>query len=547
MTRRNPPRTAPADGPPKELERSPEARTYSVEQLLHLVRDGKVRIPRFQRGLKWTVDDARDLLDSIYRGYPIGTLLLWQRPGQTDQLEYGTVKIEAPEMTDALWVVDGQQRVTSLVRVLLGQGLGREDFALYFDTANQRFFAPKRNTDIPGTAIPLTEAADSERLLEWLFAHPHADRRRVIYLGKRIREYQMPAYLVTTAEEDAVREIYRRTNSTGKQMKPADVFDAIHGARGEAAPADLRGVSDSLAGLGFGRIDDDLLYRMMLATRGTDVRKRSVPELGDGEAQALISGIERVARSVIAFLRRDAGIPHVDFVPYRLPLIPLARFFHLHPEPSPRSRELLSRWLWRGAVTGLHDGDALLTTPKVLKLIAGDEAASVQGLLSMVWKSGAWDPSIYDFSIATARGKVMTLALYALGPRHLQTGAPLDIQPHRPLYGTQHAGDMPELVRSLANRLIHPPVAGGLHKALARVTDMSLLASHGFPEDAASLIREYQLRPELRDKLPVELLLERTEALARAVEAFVERKTRWEETDRPPLAALIVADDEDDQ
>ena len=546
MTRRNPPRTAPADGPPKELERSPEARTYSVEQLLHLVRDGKVRIPRFQRGLKWTVDDARELLDSIYRGYPIGTLLLWRRPGQTDQLAYGTVKIEAPEMTDALWVVDGQQRVTSLVRVLLGQGLGREDFALYFDTAKQRFFAPKREADIPATAIPLTEAADSERLLEWLFAHPTADRRRAIYLGKRIREYQMPAYLVTTTEEDAVREIYRRTNSTGKQMKPADVFNAIHGARGEAAPADLRGVSDSLAELGFGRIDDDLLYRMMLATRGTDVSRRSVPRLGDGEAQTLISGTERVARSVIAFLRRDAGIPHVDFVPYRQPLIPLARFFQLHPEPSPRSRELLSRWLWRGAVTGLHDGDALLTTPGTLKLIAQDEAESVQSLLATLPRAAPEPLSIDDFSLATARGSMLTLALYSLGPRHLKTGTPLELTPPQVLFDRSHVQEDGPDLHSLANRMIHPTVPGGLRKALQQTWDERVLVSHGFASSDALLMGKGR-DPAMQGVFIPALLARRRHALEPMVQDFIDRKTRWEETDRPPLAALIVADDEDDQ
>ena len=533
------------DAPPKELERSPEARTYSVEQLLHLVRDGKVRIPRFQRGLKWTVDDARELLDSIYRGYPIGTLLLWQRPGQTDQLEYGTVKIEAPEMTDALWVVDGQQRVTSLVRVLLGLGLGREDFALYFDTANQRFFAPKRNTDIPSTAIPLTEAADSERLLEWLFAHPHADRRRVIYLGKRIREYQMPAYLVTTAEEDAVREIYRRTNSTGKQMKPADVFNAIHGARGEAAPADLRGVSDALAELGFGRVDDDLLYRMMLATRGTDVSRRSVPRLGDGEAQGLISGIERVTRSVVAFLRRDAGIPHIDFVPYRQPLIPLARFFQLHPEPSSRSRELLARWLWRGAVTGLHDGDVLLTTPGTLKLIAQDEAESVQRLLATLPRSAPEPLSTDGFSLATARGNILTLALYSLGPRHMKTGVPLDLTPPQVIFDRGHVQEDSLDLHSIANRMIHPSVPGGLRKALQQTWDESVLVSHGFTS-ADALWMGKGRDQGMQNVLVPGLLERRRRTLEPMVQDFIARKTRWEETDRPPLDALVISDDEDD-
>ena len=60
-----------------QLEAESEATSLSVEDLLKHVRRGKLRVPRFQRGLKWKPDDAARLVESIYEGYPIGTLLLW--------------------------------------------------------------------------------------------------------------------------------------------------------------------------------------------------------------------------------------------------------------------------------------------------------------------------------------------------------------------------------------------------------------------------------------------------------------------------------------
>lgn len=60
------------------LERRPEARTVRVEDLLAEVGRGRIRVPEFQRLFRWERDNARELLDSIYRGYPIGTLLLWE-------------------------------------------------------------------------------------------------------------------------------------------------------------------------------------------------------------------------------------------------------------------------------------------------------------------------------------------------------------------------------------------------------------------------------------------------------------------------------------
>ena len=76
---------------------------------------GRVRIPKFQRPLRWDAKDVLSLLDSVYRGYPIGTLLFWRRPAEADPIVHGTVSIAAPAVTDALWVVDGQQRIISLI------------------------------------------------------------------------------------------------------------------------------------------------------------------------------------------------------------------------------------------------------------------------------------------------------------------------------------------------------------------------------------------------------------------------------------------------
>ena len=62
------------------LSRKPEAVAWSIEELLEKVRDGKIRLPEFQRLYKWTSDDVVQLFDSIVRGFPIGTLLFWKGP-----------------------------------------------------------------------------------------------------------------------------------------------------------------------------------------------------------------------------------------------------------------------------------------------------------------------------------------------------------------------------------------------------------------------------------------------------------------------------------
>ena len=64
-----------------------KADAYPLDDLVEQVRDGKVRIPGFQRLFRWSEQDVLKLFDSIAKGYPIGTLLLWQRPADAESVQ----------------------------------------------------------------------------------------------------------------------------------------------------------------------------------------------------------------------------------------------------------------------------------------------------------------------------------------------------------------------------------------------------------------------------------------------------------------------------
>src|SRR5690242_15288905 len=88
---------------------------FTVRKILDLARSGSLRIPPFQRPLRWRRSDHRLLLDSLYRRYPVGTLLLWQRAAPAATIVFGGFTASAPEVAHAYWIVDGQQRIASIV------------------------------------------------------------------------------------------------------------------------------------------------------------------------------------------------------------------------------------------------------------------------------------------------------------------------------------------------------------------------------------------------------------------------------------------------
>ncbi len=529
------------------LERRPEARAFKVEDLLGELKRGRMRIPSFQRGLKWGREDAATLLDSLWRGYPIGTLLFWETSADAGEVTFGTVRVGGAGRTDALWVVDGQQRLMSLARVLLAPAPDKDAFALYFDLDESKFVAPPRDRAAdPSRYLPMTVVLESEQLMQWVFQHT-ADqpgrRERAFTVGKRIREYEIPAYLVRTEREQTLREIFGRTNSSGHALGPEQVFDALNGARGQSRPASLRQIVSELASMGFGSVEEQLLYRLLRVLQGRDVseKKSEGPlRLDNTDAEHAYRETATAAGQVIQFLMKDVGIPRFDLLPYKQPFVLLGKFFHLHPDPIPRSRQLLERWVWRGALTGAHRGDTVSTRTTLDRIAQGSEETSVQRLLELVTERPPALPDVNEtFNFRFASSKLLTLALLDLKPRDLDTGDFIDIGEGA---GAEEEGEgfpMPKIIaardlvsnapRSTANRLIHPQ-RPKLRQRLAGIRDTELLASHGIPEAAAQALRDGDTPGFLRL---------RADFLQRHSERFFARHARWEENDRPSIAALL--------
>lgn len=547
---------------PSTLTRRPQATAFSIEDLMDRVRRGEVRIPQFQRPLQWTAEDARELFDSVYRGYPIGTLLFWKREAPAASISFGPVRIDAPFASQALWVVDGQQRITALTGVLLHPAdEARDDFALYFDLELEEVISSENNAQLPQHWLPLRVVLDSELLLEWLDRYPGRAQnpehtRRAIRLGKSIREYQVPAYVVEDAEEKTLRIIFKRLNTAGKPLTQTEVFNALYGGTAGSRPATLKGLAEELKTLGFGTLPESTVLRAVLAIRGFDFTQDFKDQLREEEdLTETLQDTQRALQNAIVFLKRDAGIPHILLLPEQTSIYLLSLFFHLHPEPSSRSRELLSRWLWRRAAASSIN---ILLPADTAAPLTDSEEQSVQELLAQVPSSPpAWEhqlPSLRFFNLDTSIGVVEANALVSLHPRHLLTGALLDVTamleesghaafhpiiPNKLTLEPEQTEPMLLLQSITANYIFHPPlpdtdVAGAL-KAAHRL-GLETFTSHALTEEEVRLVQEDQHG---------DFLFKRMTALTELTVGFLKARTRWDESDRPSLQSLIVDDEED--
>jgi hypothetical protein len=92
----------------------------TVKKLVEMIRDGELRLPEMQRRYVWPATRVRDLLDSLYRGYPSGTILVWETDREMPSRDLAVAQESSPFKGHKL-LLDGQQRLTSLSAILRGE------------------------------------------------------------------------------------------------------------------------------------------------------------------------------------------------------------------------------------------------------------------------------------------------------------------------------------------------------------------------------------------------------------------------------------------
>ncbi|MGF1524246.1 MAG: DUF262 domain-containing protein [Leptolyngbyaceae cyanobacterium] len=526
-----------------------QADTLTVEGLVDRVKRGSVRVPDFQRPLRWTSDNVLLLFDSIYQGYPIGSFLMRQAHAPADAIRYGPVKVSAPESNSALWVVDGQQRLTALT---VGLARGEEmpttpddPWVVYFAAEEQAFRVPPRSGVFPSTWVPITQLLDASALSEWIFNWQHSGnqvlRKSVFDAGARIRQYEIPVYIVETDEEELLRDIFYRINDTGKKMEWVDVHDALFGRKSDE-PSTLNGLANALQSLGVGRPSEDQLLAAIIAFKGLDPT-RSISEHYRRDPDVLRDAVHdalSALRRVLTFLKTNAEIPHLRLLPRTLPFLVLTKFFGFYSEPNSRTLELLVRWTWRTllGIKSVHENTLLRHS---LNAIEGSEQEkTMQRLLDIIPSTpGKRFVLPQKFDARAADSRIALVALSSLRPRNPEDGKPIDIadliERHDRNAFCRIIGPGIEATHGPSNRILLPPIAGGIRKELVRLitkegADSRILRSHCIDEEAG----EKLLKGEFDEFLSL-----RGKLLEERVGVLGSRLAAWAKNDRPSISYIL--------
>jgi len=401
-----------------------------IASLLSDVTKGNIKIPVFQREFVWEDDQIMSLLDSIYRGYPVGSLLLWSTKErlQHEREVGGFVLPETPEDYPVNYVLDGQQRLTTLYGVFHSDAETKdaelaERFSVFFVPETEEF--AHESVAPVDRAINLRNILDTTRLLPELSRFSSAEQKKIATLTERFKDYEFPVVTIRDRTNQEVCRVFQRINSSGTSLSTLELLAAWTWSDQFDLRNEISGLLDRIAEKGYEELGETTVMRCVASI----VLNHIEPDaLVDVKPETLISGVSRLKQAMSAaidFLDSEIRIKNIVFVPFPIMLVPLVRFFSDNLKPSADQRRSLARWFWHCAFTQRYKAGTntyvMEDLAEMRKLAAKEPAfeqlkASVQpNIFKKTWRINS----------TVAKATICLLAQY--DPRSFLSGAPVDL------------------------------------------------------------------------------------------------------------------------
>lgn len=344
----------------------PESQPKAFASLLISINEGQIKIPQFQREFVWTMQKSAGLIDSIIKGYPIGTFIFWRTKERLRSVkDIGGQLLPEPEEGESVdYVLDGQQRLTSLFASLEGVKLKRasgqeDDFSeIFIDLEAEE-------TDL----IVITDAGqkDTRTLIniynllkgdfKLLGSYPEKYHQKIGTYKSRIESYQYPIVQIKGASIDTATEIFTRINVGGKplsifQIMVAKTFD-------HEKDFDLvektEALLDNLRIVDYETISESTILQTMSVILSKECTKKAILQIEKRDFVDKWDAAKDAIERAVEYFKSYYRIPVSQLLPYNALVVPFSYFFYHHPDkPTGSKQKFLEDFFWRCALSGRY-------------------------------------------------------------------------------------------------------------------------------------------------------------------------------------------------
>lgn len=415
--------------------KDPKPEILRLEELALLVKSGEIKLPRFQRPFVWKEVDMLKLLDSLYKGYPIGSILIWNSSQKLkSERSISGLEVDTEENTyyPTNYLLDGQQRLTTLCGALFWNGTDENSkWNIHFDLEREEFVHPKRR-DLT-TLFPLNRIINTRDFIRQCMKFDHHDKRDEFFrvaerLLKSIKDYKIAVVKIGDMTIDEVAPIFERINSTGRKLTIVDLMMAATWSNGFDLTSTIQQIRDTCQRIGFDDINDQIILRTISASADLGINKDDIQRLREKNANELTKAAneaEKGLSSALLFLQENIGIRDFSYIPYAFQLTYLAEYFRINPFPHADQIAHLVAWFWFTSATRYFGTS---NTGQVTKDI-NSVRAFANGRTNKLFDRAEIDISqlLYDrFNLRNATSTTFTLLLNNENPHTTVNGRPID-------------------------------------------------------------------------------------------------------------------------
>lgn len=420
--------------PFKQTARDPKPTPERILQLADRVLMGDIVLPEFQRPFVWKRRQILELMDSVYRNYPIGSLVVWESH-QKLKSKRSIADLEVAERSESYpvnYLLDGQQRLSTICGAIHWKPVNPKSvWNVVFDLKAGRFLHSEQIDEHPIHHVPLRRLANPPEFYRLL--GPIEDKEmteRADLLFTRFLQYQVPLVTLGDMSIDDVAPVFERINSTGTRLTIYDLMRAATWSTNFDLGDTVDDIKETLAPKKFNTLDNKTFLRTLGAAAGGDFSAQSIDALRELDQPRLSEAAEAMKAAALRaadFLSTEIGAIRAEALPYANQFIVLSEVFRLIPHPDAVQLEEIKRWFWlttlSGYFGGWDSGQMTQDTRQIRMFAAGDTATLGEG--GVIPSASVW--RLKPFRSNSAVSKMLALMLAHQNPTDLVNGQKIDI------------------------------------------------------------------------------------------------------------------------
>lgn len=407
-----------------------------IDNIKYQIEQGELKVPQFQRDFVWNIEASAKLMDSIVKGYPIGAFTFWKTKDRLRSVKNigGLILPDSPANDFVNYVLDGQQRITSIYACLKGVTIGNSDYSkMYINlcASEEDSIVILDLGDLKiDEYISLTDLLEGNmsRIFSRFGANP-ATIDKITEYKERINKYSFSIIELQDAPLDIATEIFTRINTTGKSLSLFEIMCAK--TYDEDLKFDLfekRNMQlEKWENVNYNTVPHQTVLQVMSLCIQKSCRRKDILNLDKKIFIDKWDDVDKAFDSAIDYMKSYYGIPVSKLLPYDALLVPIVYYFYFNKtKPTGKNALRLQDYFWRCVLTKRFtegvEGKLATDCTNVIGAILGNEDPDDKYLdpidisYASIRKNG-----IFSLSSAYVKGLVCILA--AQHPQSFVDGA----------------------------------------------------------------------------------------------------------------------------